>query len=122
MLILPFKKTWTVAGVPTNLVSPDAMTIGIYDDTAASQVVAAGSAMLEHRTGPVRIRPQPGQPGPQIYGDLRHRLPGRDLRRAALRRLGPQTRRPSRPAPLTNSTATWPRRSPPRPRATTARP
>ena len=43
-----FFKTWSVDGVPTN---PDGMTIGVYDNTLASQVVPDGTAMINVTTG-----------------------------------------------------------------------
>ena len=51
MLSIPFKKTWAPGGTPANLVAPDNMTIGVYDVTAAAQVVAPGTAMLNTAPG-----------------------------------------------------------------------
>ena len=47
-MALTFKKSWTVNGTPTAATSA---TIGIYDDTAGLQAVAAGTAMDSPSTG-----------------------------------------------------------------------
>ena len=46
--MITFSKTWSVNGVPTDATS---VTIGVYDNTVGTQVVAAGTAMTLASTG-----------------------------------------------------------------------
>ena len=48
---IPFSKSWSVSGTPTNLVAPDSMTLSVTDNTTGQVVVAAGTPMANSGPG-----------------------------------------------------------------------